>query len=514
MDGLPTIPEYFAGKTVFMTGATGFIGKVLVEKLLRSCPDVAKIYVLTRAKKGKSVEERIARMFELPLFDLLRQTHPENLEKVVPVVGDVSELHLGISAEDRAVLVEKVNVVYHIAASVRFDDPVRVAIIMNIRGTREVVLLAKQMKRLEVLVHFSTTYCHTDKPIVEEKIYPPTTDWRQAIELAEKADPHVLQVLTAKYTHPFPNTYTFTKGLGEHVVNDLCDGKIPAIIIRPSIVSCTMVEPMPGWTDSFNGPVGIMVAAGKGVMRSTYSDPDVKLDTVPCDIMVKCAVVATWKNGLEMPKEKYGLRVYNCSGSESARFTTDDVQQIGKEILNEICLNGIIWNPNCCPTKNWYSYYFRVIFYQLLPAVFIDGLLMLLKKKPILIKIDRKIFIAHSALSYFMLNQWIFKNGETAALEKFLSSRDAGAFSYQWDHPLGEQYVYLKNCTMAARRYLLHESDETLPQARVHFKRMKVVSQVFNLVWYLAVLYLLYKMLLKVDVPAKLHSVQAYFESL
>lgn len=141
----------------------------------------------------------------------------------------------GISPEDKATLIKHVSFVYHVAASVRFDDRLKDAIIMNVRGTREVVVLAKQMRRLEVLVHFSTTYCHTDKKVVEEKIYPPTTDWRTAIELAERADPHVLDVFTAKYTDPFPNTYTFTKGLGEHVVNDLCGGVMPALIIRPSI---------------------------------------------------------------------------------------------------------------------------------------------------------------------------------------------------------------------------------------------------------------------------------------
>lgn len=64
---LPTIPEYFSGKCLFVTGATGFIGKVLIEKLLRSCPDISKIFVLVRLKKNKSVEERIKAMTDLPV---------------------------------------------------------------------------------------------------------------------------------------------------------------------------------------------------------------------------------------------------------------------------------------------------------------------------------------------------------------------------------------------------------------------------------------------------------------
>ncbi|KAJ8916667.1 hypothetical protein NQ315_000312, partial [Exocentrus adspersus] len=484
MGGLPTIPEYFAGKSVFVTGATGFIGKVLVEKLLRSCPDVAKIYVLIRAKKGKSVEERIAEMLELPLFDLLRQTHPENLKKVVPVVGDVTELDLGMSAEDRAVLVEDVNFVYHIAASVRFDDSLHDAIIMNTRGTREVVLLAKQMKRLEVLVHFSTTYCHTDKPIVEEKIYPPTTDWRQAIELAEKADPRVLQVLTAKYTHPFPNTYTFTKGLGEHVVNDLCDGKIPAIIIRPSIVISSMLEPMPGWLDNFNGPVGILVASGKGILRSVYANPDVISDYVPCDILAKGTILATWKKGLEIQEEKHKLQVYNGSSNKIRPVTMGEIVNMGKRLCWDTPLNDIMWYPNGSVTKCWYNNYLKLIFYQLLPALFIDGFLLLLKKKPMLIKIHRKIFIANCAVEYFISNEWTFKNDATIGLEQHLLPSDIEAFSYHKDHPLSEPYAFFTSGLMGARRYLLKEPDDTFPQAKIHSRRMWLIGQTFNSLWY------------------------------
>lgn len=64
---LPRIPAVFAGKNVFITGASGFLGKVLVEKLLRSCPDVGNVYMLLRAKKGKSPEERLKAITNLPV---------------------------------------------------------------------------------------------------------------------------------------------------------------------------------------------------------------------------------------------------------------------------------------------------------------------------------------------------------------------------------------------------------------------------------------------------------------
>ncbi|KAF4531505.1 hypothetical protein B566_EDAN004101 [Ephemera danica] len=66
----PRISELFAGRHVFITGGTGFMGKVLIEKLLYSCPDVAKIYVLLRPKRGKAEETRIVEMFKLPVSEV------------------------------------------------------------------------------------------------------------------------------------------------------------------------------------------------------------------------------------------------------------------------------------------------------------------------------------------------------------------------------------------------------------------------------------------------------------
>ena len=53
------IKEFYAGKHVMITGATGFMGKVLVEKLLRSIPDIGNVYILVREKRGKTSKERL-----------------------------------------------------------------------------------------------------------------------------------------------------------------------------------------------------------------------------------------------------------------------------------------------------------------------------------------------------------------------------------------------------------------------------------------------------------------------
>ena len=56
---LMSISEFYAEKTIFVTGATGFLGKIVVEKLLRACPLVKKIYLLTRSRRGVKPQQRI-----------------------------------------------------------------------------------------------------------------------------------------------------------------------------------------------------------------------------------------------------------------------------------------------------------------------------------------------------------------------------------------------------------------------------------------------------------------------
>lgn len=62
-------------------------------------------------------------------------------------------------------------------------------------------------------------------------------------------------------------------------------------------VISTARDPFPGWIDNFNGPVGIFVASGKGILRSMYTNPDLVADYIPVDLVVKGLILATWAQG-------------------------------------------------------------------------------------------------------------------------------------------------------------------------------------------------------------------------
>lgn len=64
---LPSVAKYYSAKSVFITGGTGFIGKVLIEKLLRSCPNIDKVYLLIRPKRSQDIEQRMDELVNCPV---------------------------------------------------------------------------------------------------------------------------------------------------------------------------------------------------------------------------------------------------------------------------------------------------------------------------------------------------------------------------------------------------------------------------------------------------------------
>lgn len=86
----------------------------------------------------------------IQVFEKLRLEYPEFHTKVTLVNGDCEKENLGLSEEDRKMLINDVNIVLHLAATVRFDEKMRKAAYINIRAVKDLLMMAKEMQHLKV----------------------------------------------------------------------------------------------------------------------------------------------------------------------------------------------------------------------------------------------------------------------------------------------------------------------------------------------------------------------------
>ncbi len=162
-----SVADALRGRNVFITGATGFVGKVLVEKLLRSTP-VNKIFCLVRARKGSSARERLmTEVIASRCFDRMRSEFPDfdNIvaTRVIAVAGCLTMDKVGLSPEDQALVHANVNIVLHCAASLDFEERIDRAVDLNVFGSLRMLEMAHACKKMDLFMHVSTCYVNSNR---------------------------------------------------------------------------------------------------------------------------------------------------------------------------------------------------------------------------------------------------------------------------------------------------------------------------------------------------------------
>lgn len=366
------IADALKGKTILVTGSTGFLGKSIVEKCLRSIPDVARINLAIRSSARRPAAERLEReVLASPAFKRLKEElGEEGFASLVKAKLDVVEIDLGrdglgLNDEGRQKLRE-CEVVIHSAAAVEFDNPADLSAQTNLLGAARMVEALKAAGARPHLVHVSTAYVGgmLRGLVREEAPLDPGLNWRhEAAVLAnlrgpveeESRRPEVLNKLrreaqsrmgpagtpsVARATERlrdrwvkdrlvergrvhanamgFSDIYSFTKAMAEHAVVEL-HGDIPLSIVRPSIIESALEEPFPGWLEGFRMAEPLILAFGRGILRDFSGLPDSLLDIIPADFVVN-TVLAVAAN----PPPDASPRVYHAaSGTRNPlRFRT------------------------------------------------------------------------------------------------------------------------------------------------------------------------------------------------
>ncbi|CRL03600.1 CLUMA_CG016511, isoform A, partial [Clunio marinus] len=455
---MESVREFFQEKSIFVTGASGFMGKVLLEKLLYSCSDLKQIFILMREKRGKSGPERVKEFSNLPLFHRLLEEKPESLNKLVPVYGDICSVNFGLSASDLKRVIDETNVIFHMAATVNFEAPLKNAIEMNVRSVQYIIDMAKQMPNLKVMLHLSTAFCCVDQEVLHEQVYDWDVDPKKLISFCEWMDQPAMDTLGDSIIKPHPNTYTFTKRVAEILVRDEYPN-LPLVIVRPAIVVPVYNEPLPGWVDNLNGPVGIILGAGKGVIRSMLCDGTVHAEVVPVDYAINGLLLVARRIGILKEKPEK-IPVFNITVPERYRHTWAQLLAEGRRIFLDYPFEIGIW----------------VIFTQWLPAYVVDFFCALTGRKRFLVKIQKKISMGMNMLQYFTMRKWDFRMEQFDFLREGLTADENQIFPTEvekFDHE-----NYLKNCILGGRMFCLKEPLSTLPKSRVQLRILRMFKRI------------------------------------
>ncbi|HEY1955405.1 MAG TPA: AMP-binding protein [Polyangiaceae bacterium] len=365
-----------AGKRIVLLGGTGFLGKIFTSMLLYRFPEIGRVYLLVRKGKAAGAEARFFESIATSeTFRPIREKYGDGFEaflreKVVPIDGDVSLPLCGIDVA----AIGKVDAVVNVAGVVDFNPPLDEALDANAFGAQNLVALAKALGPA-ALLHTSTCYTAGFRkgPILEEQLdvhpFPRSEElgkelWNPEREIADCLDviaqakhrcddafrhsefretakknllkrgeptqgkpfdeelakvrrkwvaSRLVEAGVERATHwGWPNTYTYTKAIGEQII---ARSGLRHAIARPACCETTIEYPFRGWNEGISTTVPFMYLAMKG-QTHLPGGRDAILDLIPSDMVASGMILALLEllEGSQAPVYQLGAADVNpCS---------------------------------------------------------------------------------------------------------------------------------------------------------------------------------------------------------
>ncbi|HKV25027.1 MAG TPA: SDR family oxidoreductase [Candidatus Acidoferrum sp.] len=352
------IRQTLANRHILLIGVTGFIAKVWLVDLLEKIPEIGKITLLIRRNRTTSAQKRFQKIIEeSPAFDALQEKYGRKLgallaDKVEVVEGNVSAPGLGLDEATKSRLRKSLDLVVNSAGLTDFNPDLREALASNVDSTLNLLEFLRECDHAG-LMHLSTCYVvgMRDGRVMEElhANYNPARDpafdaekeiatLRETIRHVEEraespelskalqrqalgkggdasavpateldgvlkrnrvrwARNRLVRIGLKRAQHlGWPNTYTFTKSLGESLLARKSK-ELPIAIVRPSIVESSERSPFTGWNEGINtsGPLSYLLGTN---FRQLPSNARKCLDVIPVDMvsrgmtLIAAAVIA------------------------------------------------------------------------------------------------------------------------------------------------------------------------------------------------------------------------------
>ena len=159
-----SVRTFLRGRTLVLTGSTGFLAKIFLEKLLWEQPDVRKVFLIITPRSGRCAEARLRNeILDTPLFSRLRDKHGTGFESFIErrlyaVDGDIGLEGMGLSQENESAIIDEAEVFVNSAATTTFNERFDIAVNINTLGPRRILRLSRKCPNLMLMCHVSTAF--------------------------------------------------------------------------------------------------------------------------------------------------------------------------------------------------------------------------------------------------------------------------------------------------------------------------------------------------------------------
>ncbi|CAN5453603.1 HAD-IB family hydrolase [soil metagenome] len=321
---------------VFLTGATGFVGQAVLERLLSAHPETT-ISILVRTKAGEDTAARVAELLSKPVFQSWRDKVGDKVvEKAARERVRIVEGAMGSIPE----LPKDLDVAIHSASVVSFDPPIDEAFDTNVNGAINFYERLLESGGDPKVVHVSTCYVGgLRKGVAPEARLTHEVDWRSEYAAARAARDRVemlsreseqlrvfMDAARAKHGKEGPqavakasetarvawvkaqlvdagrtraqslgwtDVYTLTKAFSERAAEELWGENGHRLsVVRPAIIESALRHPYPGWIDGFKVADPLIMAYGRGLLPEFPGLADSILDVIPVDFVVNAILAA------------------------------------------------------------------------------------------------------------------------------------------------------------------------------------------------------------------------------
>jgi len=331
---MPALEQVLAGRRILLTGATGFLGKVFLAILLRWHPEIERVYLLIRGDRRSSVGRLRREILDSPVLAPLREHLGDKFDryiedKIVVVPGDITNPGL-LGEEAKPFKPGSLDAVVHSAGLVNFEASLERALEVNTTGVANVIEFCRKLGA--AMMHVSTCYVagSADGHRYEDEIpdnwcpdgrksFRLEREIRDALAAVERVQAESRDQLRHAEFHGedgdaeapresavehrrkqwveerlkevgrkralswgWPNTYSYTKSLGEQLVLAERD-TLNVTVVRPAVIESALRDPFPGWNQGVNTSAPLTYLAGRGY-RFYPAKAELVLDVIPVDL--------------------------------------------------------------------------------------------------------------------------------------------------------------------------------------------------------------------------------------